>query len=129
MEAGFLRSSPPSCCESDTSLQIDQKMSDGVAWTCNICHNGHSVRYNRKNKSYQTTVNIRKPNRFGFRTIDNGSAVKLFGFRRSPKTQRPSWDTKLDRFIYNNFLLYLKLSRLVFHLKTECFRLDFGHLS
>ena len=44
IEAGFLRPSAPRCCDVSTSLKTNGEMSDGVAWTCDVCSRGQSVR-------------------------------------------------------------------------------------
>ncbi len=44
MDAGFLQSSPPVCCEVTTMLKKDPDMCDGVAWKCDVCQRCQSVR-------------------------------------------------------------------------------------
>ena len=78
-----------------------------------------------KFKHQKSTVARQNLNGFGFQLIDNGSIVKKFSFRtlseirtflfrfeRCPKTKHPSWDTKLDCFIFY-FSYFLMLTHIV----------------
>jgi len=44
IDTGFLRATPPRCCDVSSSLKTNDEMSDGVAWTCDVCGLGQSVR-------------------------------------------------------------------------------------
>ena len=44
MDAGFLQSSPPVCCDVKSLLKTDPDMCDGVAWKCDVCQRAQNVR-------------------------------------------------------------------------------------
>jgi hypothetical protein len=44
METGFVRSAAPVCCNAEAVLKADDGCADGVAWVCETCSRGHSVR-------------------------------------------------------------------------------------